>query len=224
MVNYKDGKIYKIYSKNDPSIIYIGSTCQSLNTRKRNHMADYRCFKNGKGHYLTSYKVIEKGDIQIELLQECPSSSKKEILEAEGKHILQLDCVNRNIAGRNRKEYYNQNQNKRKEKQREYNKENKDTINEKNKERYYANKSYYQQKNKNYRSENKERLNQKSKEYRQEHLKELRLYDKLYYQKNKDRKKKKAKEYYQKNKEEILKKASEYNRKKRLMNEEKVIY
>ena len=47
MVNYTNGKIYKIVCLTTNQI-YIGSTTKPLSTRLANHRADYKLYKNGK--------------------------------------------------------------------------------------------------------------------------------------------------------------------------------
>ncbi len=52
---YQHGKIYKIIS-NQTNEIYIGSTIYKLlSERMRNHRSDYRKWKCGKYHWLSSF-------------------------------------------------------------------------------------------------------------------------------------------------------------------------
>ena len=48
MVNYQEGKIYKIFSYNDDTLTYIGSTTKSLSQRMGQHRIHYRLYKEGK--------------------------------------------------------------------------------------------------------------------------------------------------------------------------------
>ena len=56
---YKNGKIYRIVC-NITGEQYIGSTCKTLKQRLQQHKSSYKCYKDGKGHYVTSYKILEK--------------------------------------------------------------------------------------------------------------------------------------------------------------------
>ena len=48
MVNYANGKIYKIISDNDDRI-YIGSTCEGLSRRMTHHRAESKKYQSNKG-------------------------------------------------------------------------------------------------------------------------------------------------------------------------------
>ena len=45
MVNYQNGKIYKIIDYTNDNI-YIGSTCEKLCRRIQKHKASYKCYLN----------------------------------------------------------------------------------------------------------------------------------------------------------------------------------
>ena len=72
MVNYKQGKIYKIEC-NVTGLIYIGSTCKKkLSGRMTNHRYDYKKYLKGKKKYLSSFKVMENKDYVIILIEDFP--------------------------------------------------------------------------------------------------------------------------------------------------------
>jgi len=98
---YQKGKIYKIVSTNS-SKCYVGSTTQTLDKRLTLH----RCCYNTNNRSCFAYKIFECGDVSIELIKEFPCNSKRELEREEGKYQLELDCVNKRIAGRTAKEYY----------------------------------------------------------------------------------------------------------------------
>jgi hypothetical protein len=57
MVNYENGKIYKIVC-NETGFIYIGSIAQKyLSTRLGEHTRTHTSYLNGKSHYVTSCKI-----------------------------------------------------------------------------------------------------------------------------------------------------------------------
>ena len=112
MVNYELGKIYKLVC-NNTELIYIGSTCQKLlSQRLSGHVADYKRWKNGKGNYVTSFKIIEGGDYYMELLEAVTCSSFDDLAKKERHYIESIDCVNKIIPGRTNKEYQQDNKEK----------------------------------------------------------------------------------------------------------------
>ena len=184
MVNYQNGKIYAIRSfKTDE--IYIGSTTQKLCQRLQKHKSHKKEYEEGKGRYMTSYKLLEYDDVYIELIENCICNSKEELLKKEGECIRNTKCVNKNIPGRNKKE--------KKELCKEWYEKNKKVISEKNKDYYEKNKKNKIEKSKEWYEKNKD----KRKEYKKE-----------YHEKNKDIIKQKCKYYYEKNKEVINQKVN----------------
>jgi hypothetical protein len=129
-MDYKNGKIYTIRSYQTDDI-YIGSTTQTLTKRLSTHKGDFKRWKNGKRHYTTSYEIIKYGDAYIELLELCPCDTKMELCRREGELIRSMDCVNKEIAGRTPKEYYQENKEKIKERNKEYRDDNNEMRKEK---------------------------------------------------------------------------------------------
>ena len=126
---YQNGKIYLIYSKKYP-IMYYGSTCKTIQERLNKHEDDYKRFLNGKKECITSYNIIELGNYDILLVEEYPCNSKKE-LEAREAHYIRNNfhlCVNKRIAGRTYKEWYDDNREKMRKYHREDYKDNKEEI------------------------------------------------------------------------------------------------
>jgi len=164
MPNFQYAKIYKLTSPNTDKI-YIGSTCQkNLSSRLVNHKTDYKRYCLGNYHYITSFEIIVKGDAKIELLETCPCNSKDELKIIEAKWIKELECVNKVIPDRTKKEYREDNKNKLKIYMKEYHEENKDKILKQRKEYYNDNKD----KIKEYREKNKDKILKQKKEYREE--------------------------------------------------------
>lgn len=96
MSNYNNGKIYKLVSKNT-DMIYIGSTVQTLKQRINIHIFETR-------HNFTnsSANMFIWNDCEIELIEDYPCNSKKELVEREQYYIeLYRDyCINlRNAVG-----------------------------------------------------------------------------------------------------------------------------
>ena len=63
MVNYNNGKVYKIEPRSGGEIgdIYIGSTAEYyLSQRMGNHRYHYKLWKKNKSNKITSYDLFEK--------------------------------------------------------------------------------------------------------------------------------------------------------------------
>lgn len=102
MVNYENGKIYKIESHIGDKI-YVGSTTkQYLSQRMDKHRSSYKYWKNGKADYVTSYGLFDEYGLEnckIVLLEACECKSKDELHAREAHYIKLLTCVNKKILG-----------------------------------------------------------------------------------------------------------------------------
>ena len=79
MVNYENGKIYKLVC-NKTGLVYVGSTCQRLLCKRLSgHVDAFKRWKNGKYNYVTSFKIIENNDYYMELLEPVSCSSFDEL-------------------------------------------------------------------------------------------------------------------------------------------------
>ena len=106
---YSKAKIYAIKSPNTNKI-YIGSTCHDLESRLKEHKYAFNCYNNGKNKYTSSFQIISRGDPYIELLKECPSIYKHQILYEEGEFIrlYKNNCINKrreNVSYQEKLEY-----------------------------------------------------------------------------------------------------------------------
>ena len=121
-------KIYRIVDNTNGNI-YIGKTKQTLKERLSAHKSHKNC---------SSREILKNGDYRMELIEETEDPTR------ERYWILNTDCINKQIPGRNRKEY-----------KKEYRVKNKDIIQNKQKE--------YREKNKEsileYRENNKDKQN-----------------------------------------------------------------
>jgi hypothetical protein len=106
MPNYKNGKIYCLFYNN---YYYIGSTTNSLEYRRNQHIKD---FKYNINMSVSSKKILELSlDCEIKLVEQYSCNSRKELEKREGFYIKEYkkkygnNCVNKCIAGRTQKEY-----------------------------------------------------------------------------------------------------------------------
>ena len=68
MLDFKNGKIYKLVC-NETGMVYYGHTAQKyLSTRLAIHKSHYKRYLAGKASYCCSFKIIEKGNFYIVLL------------------------------------------------------------------------------------------------------------------------------------------------------------
>jgi hypothetical protein len=100
-------KIYKLTS-NHTDKIYIGSTTERLLCmRLAKHRNNYkRALLNLTG-MSTASKLLELGDVKIELIEYFPCQQSIELRNRE-RHYIELhreNCVNKNIPGRSADEY-----------------------------------------------------------------------------------------------------------------------
>lgn len=131
-MNYNNSKIYSIRS-NQTDKIYIGSTTQSLSKRFSKHNCDYKSYLLGKYHYVTSFEICKYDDSYIELIEEFSCNNVEQLCKREGELIRSYNCVNKCIAGRSVKEYYEDNKDKIIQNNQIYNKNNIDKHNKSSK-------------------------------------------------------------------------------------------
>jgi hypothetical protein len=111
MLDYLKGKIYTIRCRNDPSLIYVGSTIQSLAKRLGGHKKDSINKTKYPNHQLYS-KIEDWNDWYIELYLNYPCNSVEELRQKEGEVLREIGTLNRCIAGRTRQEWKKENPDK----------------------------------------------------------------------------------------------------------------
>jgi len=126
---YTFGLIYKVSSKIG-DCVYYGSTID-LMERIRKHKSD---FKYNRPCY--SKLVLKYPDYKFEIVEYYSCESKKQLDKREGYYQRTYDCVNRNVAGRTKKEYYEDHKETLLNYQKNYREINRDIINNKKKEKF----------------------------------------------------------------------------------------
>jgi len=158
MVNYNNGKIYKIEALNGADEdIYIGSTTkQYLSQRMDEHRSHYKSWLKGTRDKTVSYDIFQKYDIincRIVLLEIVHATTKDELLAREAYYIKTLPCVNKKIPAQTVKEWCE------------------------------VNKVRLHEKAKVYREIHKEKLSENSKQYRTENADKIAIGKKVYAEK-----------------------------------------
>jgi len=177
MPDYNNGKIYKLWSPEGDDI-YIGSTVNSLARRKAGHK---RSYITGKPY--SSKILFEKyEDIRIELIEEFSCENKMELDKREGHYIRTLECVNKRVAGRTKKEYRHDN----KEEIKEYLEKNKEKIKEQKQEWYEKNNEQIKERTKKYYEEHKQYYKDKRTDWCEKNREKIKEEKKIYHEKHKE--------------------------------------
>ena len=109
MNKYQKGKIYKVVDVGY-NLCYVGSTIESVARRMAKHRNHYKDFKAGihNKNYIRLFDIFDEYGVdscKIELIENYPCSSKEELEAREGHHQQNNQCVNKNLAGRSRKQW-----------------------------------------------------------------------------------------------------------------------
>jgi len=110
-VNYRDGKIYKLHSLQNPDAPpYYGSTAQDhLSKRLSGHVKLHKRYQKGQTNFTSSFPILDAGDYQITLVEKYPCNSVDELRARERHYIENNVCVNKTIPGRTHKEWFRDN-------------------------------------------------------------------------------------------------------------------
>jgi hypothetical protein len=120
------GRIYKIVSSECDGV-YIGSTTMQLNARFNAHKCHYKRYVAGKHRYMTSFEILKFADAKMELVHEGLFDGKKDLEQFEGNTIRTTpNAVNKNVVGRSKPEYYQDNKETLLQKQHQYDEANRE--------------------------------------------------------------------------------------------------
>jgi hypothetical protein len=158
MPDYQQGKIYTVRCYTDNSLIYVGSTINSLTRRWYSHKQDAE-----RRHSKINRTMKEMGieNFYIELYELFPCNSKIELEKREGEIIRLIGTLNENIAGRDNKQYYTDNLDRIKQNRDIYYIENKEKIRKQQHQYTAENKDEKQQYDTEYREINKEKIKER---------------------------------------------------------------
>jgi hypothetical protein len=175
MVNYTEGKIYKIVSTVGDKVYYGSTTKKRLCDRMATHRGGYKHWLKGKSNLTTSIKLFEEYGIEncsIVLVEAYPCNTKDELTAREAHYIRNFECVNKNIPDRTIKEWRKDN----KYKIKEYYEDNKYKLLEYNKQYREANKDKIAEQKKQYREANKDKLEEQRKQYYEDNKNKIKQY------------------------------------------------
>jgi tRNA nucleotidyltransferase/poly(A) polymerase len=179
MVNYNNGKIYKIepICDHDEGDIYIGSTTkQYLSQRMDTHRSNYKRWKNNKCNKVQVFELFDKygvSNCQIVLIETVNVETNDELLAREKHYIKSVKCVNKNIPGQTNKEYRENHKEEKKLYDQEYKNNHKERIKLRDKKYYENNKEEIELKQREYRNNHNEEIKLKRKEYREANLEKI---------------------------------------------------
>ena len=183
MPDYSKGKIYRLVGS---GMTYYGSTVKTLNERKSKHRSAYKQFLIGKKTHVTSFDIIKEECI-IELVENYPCLTKKELETRERYYIENNECINRYVPTQTRIEWRLKTKEQKKQYDAEYREKNAELLKQKKQEYYLKNIEHVNQKSKQYHATNAEYLNQKHKEYVIKHSDNIKKYKNMWHQNKKAR-------------------------------------
>ena len=138
---YEEGKIYIVRCKYNTDLRYIGSTIQTLEER-------FNCHKYTTDCSLYQYVDGDWDNWFIELYEDYPCKNKYYLELRETEVQREIATINKKLARRTKKEYYQDNREKRLEYQKQYNEDNHDKSFEQKKQYYNDNKQIIGEKRK----------------------------------------------------------------------------
>lgn len=93
------GKIYYLVDKLKPKNIYIGSTCQDLELRLKQHIYAFKSYMRGCSSYYSVFDLFLNAqnyeiDIEIILIESFEIEDKLLLKEKENEYIIKYKCRN----------------------------------------------------------------------------------------------------------------------------------
>ena len=167
MNKYQNGKIYQVVDVGFNKC-YIGSTTEELSRRMARHRERYKGYCKGGGRqYERSMMLFDEyglDNCKILLIKDFPCKSRAELEREEGTEILnKIDmCVNKNVVGRSRKEFYHDNRERLLQEKKEHRINNIDRYKEKDKRYTEHNKEQIRERHSRWYQQNKDEVNEKN--------------------------------------------------------------
>lgn len=162
---YENGKIYLVKCKYDDTLVYVGSSHMALDKRFKMHKCDKKCS-------LHQYVNNDWDNWYIELYENYPCKNKYILELRETEVQRQIASINKNLARRTYKEWYEDNRKK---------------IIGRSKKNYQDNRDKILERTKQYQEDNRDKIAEYKKQYRQDNLDKILEKDKQHYQDNRDK-------------------------------------
>jgi hypothetical protein len=134
-MDYQNGKIYSIHNTED-DLVYVGSTASTLVKRFSIHKKDRTQDRRMNSPLYKHMNAIGFDKFYIKLVEEFPCENRTELCAREGVWIREMGTLNKQVAGRTLKEWYNDNRDARLEYQKKYVHDNRDKIRDKQNEKF----------------------------------------------------------------------------------------
>jgi len=184
------GYIYRLTSEHCDKV-YIGST-EDMERRFSVHKSNYKRWKNGSEDYCSSFILFELGSVTMGVIEEFEFENRSERYLKERHYIENNECVNKNIPGRNKKEWLAANKEQIKVYQAAY-----------HSAYYAANTAQISIQKAAYYAANKEQLKIKMAAYQAANKEQLKIKMAAHYAANKEQLKIKMAAHYAENKEQL---------------------
>mgnify|MGYP003648893083 CR=1 FL=1 len=185
MVNYDNGKIYKLVNNVDDEI-YVGSTCNQLYKRKGGHKSKSK--KYVERQVYKHLNIIGWDNVEIILIEAFECKNKMELTKRERHWIDTLkSSLNKCIPGRTKQEYNIDNKEKISIQKKQYQQDNKESISTYHKQYYTDNNEKISIQNKQYYTDNKQKILIQTKGYRDKNKQKIAIQGKEYRDKNKEK-------------------------------------
>ena len=94
------GRIYRISAPSFGDWVYVGSTRKTLSARLLKHQRARRQWERGVGNYMTSFELVGRPDVEIDLIEEEEFADVQHMRAREAHWIARLPSVNRRTPGR----------------------------------------------------------------------------------------------------------------------------
>ena len=94
------GRIYRISAPSFGDRVYVGSTRKTLSARLLKHQRNRRQWERGMYHYVSSFELVGRPDVEIDLIEEDEYPDQQHQRDREAYWISRLPSVNRHTPGR----------------------------------------------------------------------------------------------------------------------------
>ena len=94
------GRIYRISAPSFGDRVYVGSTRKTLSARLLKHQRSHRQWERGLYHYVSSFELVGRPDVTIDLIEEDEYQDRQHQRDREAHWISRLPSVDRHMPRR----------------------------------------------------------------------------------------------------------------------------